>query len=106
MKDTVYYEWDEEKDAVNVDKHGVSFDCAKKAFGDRCHLIVIDTKHSHEEDRYFCIGKIYDSETRTHRIVTVRFTYRGETIRIFGAGYWRAGKELYEKENIENKKSK
>ena len=29
----------------------------------------------------------------------VRFTYRGETIRIIGAGYWRKGRRLYEKEN-------
>ena len=30
----------------------------------------------------------------------VRFTYRGETIRIIGAGYWRKGRRLYEKENL------
>jgi len=32
-------------------------------------------------------------------IVTVRFTYRLNKIRIFGAGYWRKGKKIYEKEN-------
>jgi hypothetical protein len=32
-------------------------------------------------------------------ILTVRFTWRNQTIRIFGAGYWRKGKKLYEKEN-------
>jgi hypothetical protein len=31
--------------------------------------------------------------------LTVRFTYRQGVIRIFGAGYWRRGKQLYEREN-------
>jgi hypothetical protein len=32
-------------------------------------------------------------------VLTVRFTYRGGVIRIFGAGYWRKGKRIYEQEN-------
>src|SRR5260364_32240 len=28
--------------------------------------------------------------------MTFRFTYRGKTIRIIGAGYWRQGKKIYE----------
>ena len=32
-------------------------------------------------------------------IMTVRFTYREGVIRIFGAGYWRKGKRIYEQEN-------
>jgi uncharacterized protein len=31
--------------------------------------------------------------------MTVRFTYRDDVIRIIGAGYWRKGKSIYEKEN-------
>ena len=31
--------------------------------------------------------------------MTVRFTYRKNKIRIIGAGYWRKGKRIYEKEN-------
>jgi uncharacterized protein len=60
-------------------------------------LIEIDAAHSGKEPRLLCIG-------RTERgILTVRFTYRGETIRIIGAGYWRKGRRTYEKENpIEN----
>jgi hypothetical protein len=30
---------------------------------------------------------------------TVRFTYRENVIRILGAGYWRKGKRIYEREN-------
>ncbi|MFH1066848.1 MAG: BrnT family toxin, partial [bacterium] len=32
-------------------------------------------------------------------VLTVRFTWRDEILRIIGAGYWRKGKKLYEKEN-------
>jgi hypothetical protein len=32
-------------------------------------------------------------------IMTVRFTYRGNVIRIYGAGYWRKGRKIYEEQN-------
>ena len=32
------------------------------------------------------------------KVMTVRFTYRGEKIRIIGAAYWRKGRKLYEEE--------
>ena len=32
-------------------------------------------------------------------ILTVRFTYRAGVIRIIVAGYWRKGKQIYEREN-------
>jgi len=32
-------------------------------------------------------------------VVTVRFTWRNRKVRIFGAGYWRKGKAIYEKAN-------
>ena len=32
-------------------------------------------------------------------MLTVRFTYRTSKIRIIGAGFWRKGKNIYEKEN-------
>ncbi len=35
----------------------------------------------------------------TRITVYERFTYRGGVIRIFGAGYWRKGKRIYEREN-------
>lgn len=63
------------------------------AFHDPKHLISIDEGHSGEETRLFCIG-------RTVRgILMVRFPYRGNTIRIIRAGYWRKGRRLYGKEN-------
>ena len=56
-------------------------------------MIAKDLKHSDEERRYFCIGKVVE------KIITVRFTYRRNVIRIIGAGYWRKGKVAYEQKN-------
>jgi len=85
------FEWDEYKNDLNQEKHGVSFYEAQQAFLDPHRIIAEDTEHSQEEKRYYCFGKI-DKE-----IMTVRFTYRGHIIRIIGAGYWRKGKKIYEK---------
>jgi hypothetical protein len=87
------FEWDDVKDQLNQKKHGVSFTEAQNAFLDKHRVIAEDLEHSNEkEQRYFCFGKV-DGE-----IVTVRFTVRKKSIRIIGAGYWRKGKKIYEKE--------
>jgi len=76
------FEWDEKKELINRDKHGVSFFDAQKAFLDPYRVIAEDLEHSHSETRYYCFGKIAND------IMTVRFTYRSNKIRIIGAGYW------------------
>jgi uncharacterized DUF497 family protein len=90
---SVRFEWDEKKDAANRRKHRVSFALAQTAFWDPRRVIARDLKHSAAEPRYYCLGEVEGG------ILTVRFTYRGEVIRIIGAGYWRKGREIYEKEN-------
>lgn len=87
------FEWDEAKNRHNSQKHGVSFERAKRAFLDPLRVIVEDLEHSSEEKRWFCMGEVEGG------ILTVRFTYRRSIIRIFGAGYWRKGRKRYEKEN-------
>ena len=84
------FEWDEDKNSENIRKHQVSFEKAQDAFFDISRMILEDVKHSVLGKRYFCIGKTDKG------ILTVRFTIRGQNIRIFGAGYWRQGKKLYE----------
>jgi uncharacterized protein len=56
-------------------------------------VIAEDLDHSGDAPRYFCFGRVDGA------VVTVRFTWRREKIRIFGAGYWRKGKAIYEKAN-------
>jgi len=87
------FEWDVEKDRINRQKHGVGFLVARYAFADPQRVIAEDATHSSDEDRFYCIGRVGDG------ILTARFTYRGQAIRIIGAGYWRKGKQLYEAHN-------
>jgi uncharacterized DUF497 family protein len=56
-------------------------------------VIAEDLDHRGTEPRYFCFGQVGDG------VMTVRFTWRGGHIRIFGAGYWRKGKRIYEQQN-------
>jgi hypothetical protein len=65
----------------------------KTAFFDPRRVIAEDLDHSGAEPRYFCFGKVAGG------VMTVRFTYRVGRIRIFGAGYWRKGKGIYEQQN-------
>jgi uncharacterized DUF497 family protein len=88
--------WDTSKNTQNQDKHGVPFELAQYAFADPNRVIAEDLSHSQKEKRYYCFGKVGDG------IITVRFTFRGGTIRIIGAGYWRKGRKLYENENKKN----
>ena len=89
------FEWDEAKDAANERKHGVSFTQAQHAFLDRRRVIAEDLAHSRTEKRYYCFGLNREATG----ILTVRFTLRSGLIRIFGAGYWRKGKAVYEQAN-------
>jgi uncharacterized DUF497 family protein len=87
------FDWDEAKNCFNQQKLGLSFAKAQYAFADPKRIIAKDLSHSDDEDRFYCFGQIGEG------IVTVRFTYRESVIRIFGAGYWRKGKRIYEREN-------
>lgn len=87
------FEWDARKNATNQQSHGVSFEEAQWAFLDPLRVIARDEQHSATEERYFCFGKVSGG------ILTVRYTMRGERIRIIGAGYWRKGKQAYEEQN-------
>ena len=87
------FDWDVKKDKENQRKHGIPFVVAQRAFLDPHRVIAEDVSHSTEEDRFYCIGKVDEG------IVTVRFTYRDDIIRIIGAGYWRRGKKIYEEKN-------
>ena len=82
--------WDPEKERENVRKHGINFAMAARTFKDPERKIYADERHSEREARLFCLGEV------DGRILTVRFTYRGGLIRIYGAGYWRKGRRYYE----------
>lgn len=89
----MHFEWDDKKNSDNIIKHGVSFYQAQYVFADSDRVILEDLAHSQSEKRFYCLGKVGDG------IITVRFTYRKNRIRIIGAGYWRKGKQVYEAKN-------
>ncbi|MBK5282619.1 MAG: BrnT family toxin [Nitrospiraceae bacterium] len=72
--------------------HGIPFATAQRAFADPFRVIAEGHSHSTAEKRYYCFGLVEGG------VLTVRFTYRHHIIRIFGAGYWRKGRHLYERE--------
>ena len=92
----VKFEWDDNKNNQNQEKHDVPFELAQYAFADPDRIIAEDLSHSQDEKRYYCFGKVGEG------IITVRFTYRGNIIRIIGAGYWRRGRKLYESKTKKN----
>ena len=72
------FEWDEEKDLINLKKHGISFETAAYVFQDEYYIEMYDFEHSIEEDRYIAIGMVGD-------LLFVVFTERGEAIRLISA---------------------
>jgi uncharacterized DUF497 family protein len=89
----VDFEWDDRKARENIAKHGVSFELATRAFEDPQLVLAEDMVHSRTETRYFAFGRVRGG------VVTVRFTVRGERVRIIGAGFWRKGMVFYEQAN-------
>jgi uncharacterized DUF497 family protein len=90
----VEFEWDPAKDRENQDKHGVSFEDAVLAWLDLRRVTRADRKHSGpKEQRYFLFGEV------SGRVLTVRFSRRGDKVRILGAGYWREGRTIHEEAN-------
>ncbi len=71
------FEWDPNKAASNLRKHGVSFQEAASVFADPLSVTVPDPDHSMQEDRFIVVG----TSTRS-RLLMVSFAERGERIRI------------------------
>ena len=74
------FEWDPEKAAANLAKHGVSFEEALTVFSDPLARIFDDEDHSREEEREIIIGP-----STQQRLLVVCFTARDTAIRLFSA---------------------
>jgi uncharacterized DUF497 family protein len=86
------FEWDAEKAASNVRKHGVSFDEAGSVFLDQLAVSGPDPDHSEGESRYITFGL-----SSLGRLLAVSHTYRPSAIRIITARrVTRAERKLYE----------
>lgn len=74
------YEWDANKAAANLRKHGVDFADAATVFGDECAIRVRDQISSLDEDRFVILGSSVPGD-----LLVVVYTWRGERIRIISA---------------------
>jgi hypothetical protein len=76
------FEWDPKKAALNLRKHGVSFEDAQSVFSDENGLLIDDPDHSEEEDRFVLLGL-----SHSLRLLVVVHCYRseGKVIRIISA---------------------
>ena len=71
-------EWDDRKNEINIQKHGISFATAALVFSDKERIEYLDTVHSAEEDRYIVLGMV-------HKVLFVVYTEREDTSRLISA---------------------
>lgn len=67
------FQWDKEKAATNLVKHGVLFDEAKTVFDDPLYIDFYDPDHSDNEHRYIMIGM-----SAQNRLLLVAYTERSD----------------------------
>ncbi len=72
------YQWDKEKAAANVSKHGIDFADAVTTFSDDCAITLIDERF--EEERFITIAR-----DALGRVLVVVYTWRGNEIRLISA---------------------
>ncbi len=72
------FEWDEYKNQLNLEKHGIDFETAIMVFNDLQRIEIYDVEHSINEDRYNTIGMVND-------ILFVVYTERKKNIRLISA---------------------
>lgn len=67
------FQWDQQKNELNIRKHGFDFEDANKVF-DLPVLVEIDKRVDYGEERWVGIGLLYE------RVVVVVYTEPSETI--------------------------
>ncbi|MBC6435843.1 BrnT family toxin [Nostoc sp. HG1] len=89
------FEWNPDKAALNLEKHGISFLEAATVFNDPLSVTFPDPDHSIGESRYIIIGV-----SRFGQLLVVAHTDRGEKVRIISARKaTRQEKRFYEERN-------
>lgn len=77
------FEWDTEKEKINIAKHGIDFSTAARVFQDERRIEFYDEAHSTDEDRYITIGQINGISVTV--IIMVVYTERERAIRLISA---------------------
>lgn len=73
------FEWNENKNKTNKEKHDISFEKAKDVFKDSKKIITEDTRKDYGENHFIVVGKV------TNVILTVVYTIRKTAVRIISA---------------------
>ena len=86
------FDWDEDKAAANLKKHGISFEGAKTVFGDPLSVTIDDPAHSASEYRFVDIGT-----STSVMILAVAYSERGKKIRLISCRRaTKAERKIYE----------
>lgn len=89
------FEWNPDKAAVNLKKHGVSFEEAATVFNDSLSVTFPDPDHSLGESRYVIIGL-----SKFGQLLVVAHTEREEKVRIISTRKaTRQERRFYEERN-------
>ncbi len=78
------FEWDKNKEKINIQKHGVTFEQASYVFADPFALSKFDDEHSEDEDRWILLGKSLN-EVLLVVVHTFRENNGEEIVRIISA---------------------
>ena len=77
-----YFDWDENKNRINLEKQGITFEEASTVFFDDRAILFDDPEHSIDEDRFLLLGM---SETAKVCIVCHCYRESDTVIRIISA---------------------
>ncbi len=69
------YEWDEEKNRINLEKHRLSFKDAELVFSSPC-VTFDDDRFDYDEERFLTLGLLQS------RVVLIAYTWREDAIHI------------------------
>ncbi len=75
------FEWDENKNKLNIEKHGIDFNEAKEVFKDPNKKAALDLRKNYGEDRWIALGKAIDT------LIVVVYTIRNQVFSIISARY-------------------
>lgn len=78
----LHFEWDEDKNQLNLKKHGIAFEEASSVFLDANARLIADPDHSDDEDRFLLLGL---SNKLSVLVVCHCYRENDEVIRIISA---------------------
>jgi len=73
------FEWDENKAASNIRKHGIDFNEARQVFEDDFAVDKVDDSMEYDEDRFIITGLM------NGYLITVIYTERNDALRLISA---------------------